>query len=181
MSAEYTAKVGDLWHEGASKGFARIPYWLIWYHSELGLTSQEFVVVCWIAIHQRSTKAAFPHPNKTAQMLNCTYQEAVELLRSLESKNLLILEQTMNNSGNFHQDLRPLRNKLHELTLKQTKIPSTSFQKPKRDASIPQAVSIQKDTSILTPTKKRGGKPVSLKAMYADVLAKKKKAQDGTK
>ena len=151
---EYTAKVEDLWLKGASKGFVRIPYWLIVHYRVLGLSEKDFLIVSWIAYHQRSQKAAFPHPAKLAVVLGVSTSEAVLCLESLRDTGLITLEATLNNSGNFHQDLRPLRNKLHELvghlsdpsSLTDGSIKVASIQK---DASIP-------DASILQEPSNRG-------------------------
>lgn len=101
-----------MWGEEAAKQFLRLPAELLYHFKDLGLNESDLIVIAWIDFFQWGEKAAFPHPVKLASVLHIQTAEAVKILHDLKLRGLITLEPTTNNSGNFHQDIRPLRNKL---------------------------------------------------------------------
>lgn len=100
------------WGDEAAKKFVRVPFELLVHFQDIELTNDDLPVILWIDMHQWGERPAFAHPAKLAVALKISEEEAVAKLFSLQERNFLILEKTKNNSRNYHQDLRPMRNKL---------------------------------------------------------------------
>jgi len=104
----------ELWGEEAARQFLRMPTELLYHYKNIGLSDEDLTVIAWIDLHQWGSKAAFPHPVKLADVLKKTEGEANEKLHSLKDRGFITLEATRNGSRNFHQDIRPTRNKLRK-------------------------------------------------------------------
>jgi hypothetical protein len=104
--------VRKLWGELAARQFLRMPTELLYHYKDIGLRDEDLVVIMWIDLHQWGERAAFPHPAKLAYVLKLPEVEVVRILQDLRLRGYINLEETRNNSRNFHQDIRPLRNKL---------------------------------------------------------------------
>lgn len=107
-----TAK--NLWGIAAAHRFIRFPFELLAHYKDINLNDSELPIMLWLVFHQWGEKASFAHPRKLAAMLHITESEAVDRLKELEMRGFITLEETRNNSRNYHQDIRPTRNRLRQ-------------------------------------------------------------------
>lgn len=109
-----TKGIIELWGEEAVKQFLRMPTELLYHYKNINMSDEDLTIIAWIDLHQWGTKAAFPHPAKLADVLKVSEAEASEKLHSLKERGYITLEPTRNGSRNFHQDIRPTRNRLRD-------------------------------------------------------------------